>query len=85
MYLLWLEIAMLVLVLFTVGVMCFFLVLDDPGIMNWFRTNRAAAETWTKQLIVRYKHQPRHTPQFIVIEIERQREWVRQSWAFSAT
>lgn len=81
MFFLWLELAILVLVLVTVGAMCVFLVLDDPGIMNWLRTHKAELVSWAKFYIVRYKHQPRHSPQ----HIERQREWYLQSLAFSAT
>jgi len=83
MWLLWFEVALLVLVLMTVGAMCIFLITDDLEIMNWLRTHRALAEAWTKQLIVRYRHKARHTPRYQAQQ--ETKEWYLQSLAFSAT
>jgi len=85
MFFLYLEIAMLVLAVVAVGACSLQLFIEDRGIQQWIAKQHDALSVWIPQLIVRYRHKPRHTPQFIVAQKQRDREWFMQSLAFSAT
>jgi len=90
MFFLYLEIAMLVLAVVAVGACSLQLFIEDRGIQQWISTKHDELGVWISQMVtdymnkplmIRYRHKPRHSPQYI----GRQREWYLRSLAFSAT